>query len=144
MSSTASQITSHRIVCSSVYSGADQMKHQRAASLAFVRGIHRWPVNSPHKGPVTRKMFPFDDVTMACSGWHLPPLVWGGIKSTCYPKKASQLCWNIYMSIGSVVVEITIRKQYISISHAIVLWWPVSISTTQSPLKRLNRPIVST
>ena len=30
----------------------------------FVRGIHRWPVNSPHKGPVTRKMFPFDDVIM--------------------------------------------------------------------------------
>ena len=32
--------------------------------MAFVRGIHRWPVNSPHKGPVTRKMFPFDDVIM--------------------------------------------------------------------------------
>ena len=37
-------------------------KHQRDASLAFVMGIHRWPVNSPHKGPVTRKMFPFEDV----------------------------------------------------------------------------------
>ena len=35
-----------------------------SASLAFVRGIHRWPVNSPHKGPVTRKMFPFNDVIM--------------------------------------------------------------------------------
>ena len=33
-------------------------------SLAFMRGIHRWPVNSPHKGPVTRKMSPFDDVIM--------------------------------------------------------------------------------
>ena len=41
---------------------ADQRKHQSSASLAFVRGIHRWPVNSPHKWPVTRKMFPFDDV----------------------------------------------------------------------------------
>ena len=39
-------------------------KHQSSASLAFVRGIHRWPVNSPHKGPVTWKMFPFDDVIM--------------------------------------------------------------------------------
>ena len=29
-----------------------------------MRGISRWPVNSPHKGPVTRKMFPFDDVIM--------------------------------------------------------------------------------
>ena len=34
------------------------------ASLAFVRGIHQWPVNSAHKGPVTRNMFPFDDVIM--------------------------------------------------------------------------------
>ena len=39
-------------------------KHQSSASLAFVRGIHRGPVNSPHKWPVTRKMFPFDDVIM--------------------------------------------------------------------------------
>ena len=39
-------------------------KHQSSASLGFVRGIHRSPVNSPHKGPVTRKMFPFDDVIM--------------------------------------------------------------------------------
>ena len=33
-------------------------------SLAYVRGIHRWPVDSPHKGPVTRKMFLFDDAIM--------------------------------------------------------------------------------
>ena len=51
---------------STVYSGADQRKHQSSASLAFVPGIHRWPMNSPHKGPVTRIMFPFDDVIMAC------------------------------------------------------------------------------
>ena len=43
-----------------------QSKHQSSASLAFVRGIHRGPVNSPHKGPVTRKMLPFDDVIMLC------------------------------------------------------------------------------
>ena len=35
-----------------------------SASLAFVWGIHQWPVNSPHKRPVTRKVFPFDDVIM--------------------------------------------------------------------------------
>ena len=52
------------IVYSTVYSGADQRKHQSSASLAFVRGIHRRPVNFPHKWPVTRKMFPFDDVIM--------------------------------------------------------------------------------
>ena len=58
------QITSLTIVYSTVYSDADQSKHQSSASLAFVRGIHRGPVNSPHKWPVTRKMFPFDDVIM--------------------------------------------------------------------------------
>ena len=45
---------------------ADQRKHQSSASLAFVRAIHRGPVNSLHKWPVTRKMFPFDDVIMFC------------------------------------------------------------------------------
>ena len=67
MGSIASQITSLTIVNSSVYSGADWRKHQSSASLAFVRGIHRRPVNSPHKGPITRKMFPFDDIIMAPS-----------------------------------------------------------------------------
>ena len=64
MDAIASQITSLTIVYSNIYSGADQSKHQSSASLAFVWGIHRGPVNSPHKWPVTRKMFPFDDVIM--------------------------------------------------------------------------------
>ena len=64
MSAMVSQMTRLTIVYSTVYSGADQRKHQRFASLAFMRGIHRWPVNSPHKGPVTQKIFPFDDVIM--------------------------------------------------------------------------------
>ena len=55
----ASQITSLTIVHSTV--------QQSSASLAFVRGIHWSPVNSPHNGPVTRKMFPFDDVIMILS-----------------------------------------------------------------------------
>ena len=57
MGAMASQITSLTIVYSTVYSGADQSKHQSSASLAFVWGIHRGPVNSPHKWPVTRKCF---------------------------------------------------------------------------------------
>ena len=64
MGAMASQISSLTIVYSTVYSGIDQRKHQSSASLTFVRGIHRSPVNSPHKWPVTRKMFPFDDVIM--------------------------------------------------------------------------------
>ena len=65
MGAIASQITSFTIVYSIVYSDADQRKHQSSAPLAFVRGIHRGPVISPHKWPVTRKMFPFDDVIMS-------------------------------------------------------------------------------
>ena len=64
MGAMASQITSLTIAYSTVYSGADQRKHQSSASSAFVQGIHWSPVNSPHKWPVTRKMFPLDDVIM--------------------------------------------------------------------------------
>ena len=67
MSAMASQITILMIVFSTVYSGTYERKHLSSASLAFVRGIHQWPVNFPHKGPVTRKMFPFDDVFMDIS-----------------------------------------------------------------------------
>ena len=66
MGTVASQITSLTIVYSTVYSDGDQRKHQSSALLAFVWGIHRRPVNSPHIWPVTRKMFPFDDVIMQC------------------------------------------------------------------------------
>ena len=65
MSPMASQITGVSVVCSIFCSGADKKKHQSSASLAFVRGVHRWPMNSPHKLPVTREMFPFDGVVMA-------------------------------------------------------------------------------
>ena len=81
MGAIESQITGVSIVCLTVCSGVDQRNHQSSASLAFVRGIHRWPVDSPHKGPMTRKMFPFDDVIM-----HLPSLMyssWPSYKSTC-------------------------------------------------------------
>ena len=66
MDAIASQIAILTIVYPTVYSSVDQRKHESSASLAFVRGIHRWPVNFPHKGPVTRKMLPFDDVIIIC------------------------------------------------------------------------------
>ena len=65
MTAMASQSTSLTIAYSIVCLGADQSKHQSPASIAFVCGIHRGPVNTPHKGPVTQKMFPFDDVIMS-------------------------------------------------------------------------------
>ena len=76
MGPMASPITSLALVYSTVYSGTGQS----SASLAFVRGIHRWPVNSQHRGPVTRKMFPCDDVimlryVMQHSSWFSLPIV---------------------------------------------------------------------
>ena len=87
MGSMASQITSLTIVYSAVYSGADQRKHQSSASLTFVRGIHRGPVNSPHKWPVMRKMFPFDDVIMIG-----PSLQWDKISVTLHTHCHILLC----------------------------------------------------
>ena len=86
MGAIASQITSLTIAYSTFYSDADQRKHQSSVSLAFARGIHRGPVNSPHKWPVTQKMFPFDDVIMwflHFVGWqdNTRLCVWGSIKS---------------------------------------------------------------
>ena len=63
MSAMAFQITGVLIVSSAVCSGAYQRKHQSLTSLAFVRGINRWTMDS-HTGPVTRKLFPFGDVIM--------------------------------------------------------------------------------
>ena len=65
MSVMASEITGVSIVYSIICSGADQRIHESSASLAIVRGIHRWPVNSPHTRPVTRKMLPLNEVIMS-------------------------------------------------------------------------------
>ena len=85
MSTIASQITSLTIVYSTIYSGADQSKDQSSASLAFVWGIHRGPVNSPHKCPVTRKMFPFDDVIMYT--------LWMNIEQLLHDTLSQWLCY---------------------------------------------------
>ena len=61
MITMASHIICVSSVCSTVCMDANQRKYQSSASLAFKKGIYRWPVDSPHKGPATRKMFPFDD-----------------------------------------------------------------------------------
>ena len=95
MGAIAYQITSLTIVYSTVYSDADQRKHQSSASLTFVRGIHRGPVNSPHKWPVTRKMFPFDDVIM-----QTPEAV---------------LCWHTYGPYGRIHSHIK--------PHVLLSWW---------------------
>ena len=76
MSTMASQITSLTIVHSTVYSDVDQRKYLSSASPAFVEGIHRWLAYSPHKWPMTRKMFPFDDVIMQMMLQYVVSLYW--------------------------------------------------------------------
>ena len=96
--SAMAQITGVSIVYSTVCVGADQRNHQSSASLTFVRGIHRWPLNSPHKGPVTRKVFPFDDVIMS-----------------------KRRLWGIIDSGGRSPLGLTYRGQpYTSVSNAML------------------------
>ena len=101
MSTMASQITSLTIVYSTIYSGTNQRKHQSSTSLAFVRGIHRSPVNSPHKGLVTRKMFSFDDAIMIRCGLILYPSLW-------YLPAFHNILWmkHIWISTASIQNEI--------------------------------------
>ena len=69
MAIVTSQITGHSNVCPTVYIDWYQRKHQRSASLAFVRGINNWPVDSTHKRPVLQETFPCVGVIMAI--WHV-------------------------------------------------------------------------
>ena len=118
MGMMASQITSLTIVYSTVYSDADQRKHQSSASLAFVRGIHRGPVNSPHKWPVTRKMFPFHDVIMA---WRRRSMIgskdgldYGNWNGSLDLDAKSPCGWHLGPTYPSLVVT----------------WWPEPIFTS--------------
>ena len=90
MTMLASQITSLMVVYSIVYLSVNQRKHQSSASLAFVWEIHRGPVNFPHKRPVTRKMFPFDDVIMLI-----------GLRETCL-----YFCCQCILFVGAVAKNI--------------------------------------
>ena len=126
MGAMASQITSLTIVYSIVYSDADQRKHQSSASLAFVWRIHRWPVNSPHKWPVTRKMFPFDDLIMF--GTFI-----SGVKGFQVPtasKSVSGMIENtndiyIYISCGHSMLQTAYRNDCFTDK---LVWWIHKIS----------------
>ena len=67
MGAMAPQIASLTIVYWTVYSGVNQRKHQSSASLAFLRGSHRGPVNSPHKWPVYKRGIYFHVMMSWCS-----------------------------------------------------------------------------
>ena len=117
MGAMASLITSLTSVHSTVHSGTDERKHQSSASLVFVWGNHRSPVNSPHKGPVTQKMFPFDDVIME---WHqvsfqsimLPFIVWRLMTLSCYLPQ----CYDIDHQKQKLSL-VQIKEFYVCVMH---------------------------
>ena len=129
----ASQITGLTIVYSTVHSGADQRKQQGSASLACVRGIHRWPVNSPYKCPLTRKMLPFDDFIMLCpqaeeclsndthifqfkNGKQVFPASWASIMS----KRNQTESLSILISAQTLDIW---QRGYFSYKTARLQWW---------------------
>ena len=119
----ASQINSLTIVSSTVYAGADQRKHQSSASLAFVRGIHRWLVNSPHRWPVTRKMFPFDDVIMKISNISFA----GKAKNPCWFKTWTELVLQVLMKFETCCIQDFLQSPF-------DVHWGVNNAGMQCPL----------
>ena len=98
-----------------IIQSTDQRKHQSPASLAFVRGIHRWPVNIPtNKVPVTRKKFPFDDVIMSNrmrimpSNRRLYSTVWFPMDPALFGNR-DHIYIYIYIYIDNEVCGITIK-----------------------------------
>ena len=120
MGTMTSQITSLTIVYSTVYSGADQRKHQSSASLAFVWGVNRGPVNSPHKWPVTRKMFPFDDVIMMVLGWFLFPLFPQWVSVTLALAPCNLNSFRVVQDNYNDSIE---TSHYMPLVGVIHVWW---------------------
>ena len=120
MSTMASQINSLVVVYWTVYSGADQRKHQIPASLALVRGIQRWPVNFPHKWPETRKMFPFDDaiITYLWASWSRHQLI-----------EAKR---RIYTSVNKTII--VSNNGLPPAWHQATIWTNAGLSLLHSPL----------
>ena len=110
MGAIASQIASLTILYSIVYSDADQRKHQSSVSLASVRGIHRGPVDSPHKWPVTRKMFPFDDVIMRHIG---VILLWRTDKRLSVHSMYNDLAFSLSYSIQYLLYSPMMYREFI-------------------------------
>ena len=113
MGAIASQITSLTIVYPTVYSDTDQRKHQSSASLAFVRGNFtgdRWIF--PAQRPVTRRMFPLDDVIME-----------------------QYLASNIHMNCALCVYHWSLSPTSLLINHTVV---PVPILINLTGIDKLN------
>ena len=136
MSPMGSQDTSLSIVYSTVYSGADQRKYQSSASLAFVRWIHRRPVNSPHKRPVTRKIFPFHDVIML-----VYIIIYLSIKMI-YQTKLLLIIWDLDIALYELIIEIIYESQRVKERPTMKAWNKFWNDTFSSELIKNIRPII--
>ena len=114
MSVMAFQIAGVYIVCLTVCWGAGQRKRQSSASLAPVRGIHRWPVDSPHEGAVTRKMS--TEYVMCLFGMCV-----GDIKHAepRYIESPREVCWGT----GIVALDVTHDVYAFPMVYAVGGWW---------------------
>ena len=144
MSAIASQITSLAIVYSTVYPGTDEGIYQSSASLDFVRGIHRWPVNSLHKWPVTRKMVPFDDVIMSYAvcrshtcwrtwliDFNIIQLIWKRLSFALfcfsYTIVARKFVWSIYLCFPRCFPDADNRRYHPCLTWLFYLHWSYHI-----------------
>ena len=126
MTTMASQITNLTVVYSTVYSDTDQRKNQSSVSLAFVWGIHSpGQVNSPHKGPVTRKMFPFDDVIMNIPNPYY--IIWPNKPWYCIDSLVPD-CSNFIMIYSSEMAKI----------HSIMSKWMATDYKAEAPVIMLR------
>ena len=78
----------------------------KKASLAFMQGIHRGLVNSRHKWPITRKMFPFDDVIMTI-----------GADNDTKPLPAPALNWKL-----TNIFQWNLNRKYNNYLSGICIW----------------------
>ena len=134
MSARASQITGVSMVYSTICSDADQRKHKRFASLAFVRGIHRWPVNSTHKGPVTRNFFPFDDVIMKNQWYATFPFLfhWAKLHIICFWFIQYKLLRNYALGAGAYVLL------WCSTGWCLPIWYDFPSTSEATSTKMVN------
>ena len=128
MDTMASQITSLAIVYSTIYSGADQRKHQSSATLAFVRGIHRTTVNSRHKWPVTRKRVSIAGmptvlyIQNAFCIWHIKSVFCMVILEICILLVLKICILQVFHAFSSRFTSLQSSKNWTKMMSAYVIW----------------------
>ena len=104
-------------------------------SLAFVRGIHQWPMNSPHKGPVTWEMLTFDYFIMLCrNSVELVGTYTGNIPAKYNVQLAnnSLITIKIWSKFNFALIQIFLSDHYKILhilqheQHFVVIWGPLT------------------